>query len=199
MNYLAHLFLSGPDSEVRVGNLMADFRKGPLTLEYPDGIQFGLRLHQKIDAYTDAHPVVSLSKQLISPLNSRFARILVDVFYDHFLAKQWTHYSDAFLPVFAQQVYQALLDYETFLPEKLHQILPDFIQQDWLTSYQSLEGVKDALDRISKRLSRENCLIDATNDLQRHYASLQSHFNEFFPDMVQYIEVLPNSGSKLSP
>ncbi|HEX3049740.1 MAG TPA: acyl carrier protein phosphodiesterase [Aggregatilineaceae bacterium] len=156
-------------------------------------------MHQKIDAYTDAHPVVSLSKQLISPLNSRFAGILVDVFYDHFLAKRWTRYSDVPLPVFAQQVYQALLDYETFLPEKLRQILPDFIQQDWLTSYQSLEGVKDALDRISKRLSRENCLVDATNDLQRHYPGLQSHFDEFFPDMVQYIEALPNSGRKLSP
>jgi acyl carrier protein phosphodiesterase len=187
MNFLAHLFLSEPIPEARIGNLMGDFKPGELSPDTPAALWRGLWLHTRIDAYTDAHPVVQQSKHMISSPHQRFAGIVIDVFYDHFLAKDWDHYFTVPLPAFARQVYADLRTHEALLPLSLQQILPDLIGQDWLTSYRTDEGIAHALQRIAWRLSRLNHLPDAVDDLRQHRDILQSHFDLFFPDLMRHV------------
>src|ERR1051325_10142199 len=104
MNYLAHLFLAEDDPESLLGNLLGDFVKGAKKDDYPDSIRRGIELHRKVDRFTDAHRVVRSSLSLISPARRRFAGVLVDIFYDHLLAKDWQIYSSVPLATFSQKV-----------------------------------------------------------------------------------------------
>jgi acyl carrier protein phosphodiesterase len=190
LNFLAHLLLSEPTPEGRIGNLLGDFHKGPLPPEYPEAFRRGITLHHQIDAYTDSHPIVQQSKLLIDPSRRRFAGILIDVFYDYFLASQWNAYANVPLPVFAQQVYTTLEEYEPLLPSALHHIMPYMIAQDWLTSYQTSAGIRAALKRISTYFRRRVDLTPGMDDLAQHESILREHFNAFFPDIRQYVDGL---------
>lgn len=189
MNFLAHLLLSEPTPEARLGNLMGDFRKGPIPPDYPVAMQRGILLHPKIDAYTDAHPVTQLSRNLLNHHYRHFAGIVVDVVYDHFLAKNWSTYSDIPLPAFAQDVYAALRRYDVILPAALRRAAPYMIRQNWLVSYCSLDGIEKALSRISGQLRRENDLPAAIDELRQSYDQFQAHFDLFFPDLSQYVRL----------
>lgn len=188
MNFLAHLVLSEPTPAGRIGNLLGDFIKGPLPPNYPEAFRRGIVLHHQIDAYTDSHPIVQQSKALIDPSRRRFAGIIIDVFYDHFLASQWS--AAIPLPAFADQVYAALHEYEPLLPPSLKHIMPAMIAQDWLTSYQTRTGIRVALRRISTYFRRHVDLTASMEDLDAHYADFRDDFNAFFPDIRQYVDGL---------
>jgi acyl carrier protein phosphodiesterase len=168
-----------------VGSLMGDFVKGPLSGRYGTEITRALALHRRIDAYTDAHDVVRESRHRVSTARRRFAGILVDVFYDHFLARHWEEYNDVPLERFTARVYSLLHQHRTLLPERLQVIAPRMAAADWLGSYRHVEAVGLALDRTGQRLKRGNALLRSAEELLAHYEAFEADFRAFFPDVVR--------------
>ena len=165
---------------------MGDFVKGPLDGRHGPALSAALALHRRIDSYTDAHPTVGASRARISPLRRRFAGILVDVFYDHFLARHLDDYSPVPLGQFTARVYWILSAHSNRLPERLSHIAPRMAQADWLASYRHLEAVGEALDRVAQRLKRGNPLLGSTDELVSNYAALEEDFRLFFPDVIRF-------------
>jgi acyl carrier protein phosphodiesterase len=188
MNYLAHLFLAGPEPEALLGALMGDFVKGVLDQRYPAAVTRALALHRRIDTFTDAHPVTAASRARISPERRRFAGIIVDVSYDHFLARHWGEHAHEPLDAFTARVYALLEQHDALLPERLRLIAPRMAQADWLASYAQVESIHAALDRMSLRLKRENRLAGAGAELEANYAALEADFRAFFPDLVRFVQ-----------
>jgi acyl carrier protein phosphodiesterase len=186
MNYLAHLYLAPPGDDGLLGSLMGDFVKGPLTGAHPPGIAHALVLHRRIDAFTDAHARVRASRGRVSGARRRFAGIMVDLFYDHFLARHWGQYSDERLETFTARVYTLLADRRDALPERLREVAARMQQYDWLGSYRQVRNIHTALDRISLRLRRENRLGGAAEELEQKYDEFEADFRAFFPDVVQF-------------
>lgn len=186
MNYLAHLFLSEGTPESLIGNLLGDFVKGTAVNLYPEEIRKGIDLHRKVDSYTDSHPIVRSSKSLVFADRRRFAGVLIDVFYDHFLAKNWREYSEIPLRDFSRGVYKILQDSRDILPESLKQVIPIIIARDLLCSYQEIGGIDIALNRMSLRIKRTNNLAGGVEDLTANYQQLESDFRAFFPELINY-------------
>ena len=186
MNFLAHAYLAGSSDHAIVGSLMGDFVKGPLKDRYGTEITRALALHRRIDTYTDSHPVARQSRQRVSLARRRFAGILVDMFYDHFLARHWDEYSDTPLERFTARVYSALREHHALLPERLQNIAPRMAATDWLGSYRHVEAVGFALDRMGQRLKRGNALLRASEELLLQYHAFDADFRAFFPDVVRF-------------
>ena len=186
MNYLAHLYLSEPTEDAWLGSLLGDFVKGPLDGRYGDDITRAIALHRKIDSFTDAHAVVLQSKSRISAQRRRYAGIMIDMFYDHFLAKYWREFRDEPLVEFSARIYAMLGQRHAVLPERLRQMAPDMAQRNWLASYADIASMHTALDRMGRRLKRENPLLDSADELVEHYAELESDFRAFMPDVLQF-------------
>ncbi len=187
MNYLAHLYLADNDTESLLGNLMGDFVKGHVDGHLSPAIQQGIALHRKIDAFTDVHPVFKQSKQRLSPEVRRYGGILVDLFYDHFLARHWDSYAKLPLRHFSQQVYGILLSHYELLPNAMQRSVSYMIRVDLLMSYREITGIDNALRGIGRRLKRANPLASAAKELQRHYPALEADFAAFFPELRCYV------------
>lgn len=188
MNYLAHLYFADDSTESRLGNLMADFLKGPLDTHcYSPGIMRGIENHRSVDRFTDTHTVVRESKHLVSRHRRRFAGIIVDVCYDYFLAKHWIKYANVELPTFIERVYASLRHYQGALPGRMGMMLHHMIEQDWLSSYRTTDGIGRALDGISSRIKRSNTLRDGVEELERNYEAMEDHFLAFFPELINHI------------
>lgn len=188
MNYLAHLYLADDSPEALVGAMLGDFVKGTGPHPFSPGILAGIALHQRIDRFTDGHPIVQQSKARIAPARRRFAGILVDVFYDHYLARDWVSYTAEPLAQFSQRVYRVLEAYEAQLPQRLQQVLPALVQQDWLMTYATQAGIALTLERMSRRLKRANPLAEGIQDLERHYGAIALDFHEFFPELRAFVQ-----------
>jgi acyl carrier protein phosphodiesterase len=188
MNFLAHAFLARGESDLLLGSLMGDFVKGPLGGRYTSSITRGLTLHRNVDTYTDAHAIVASSRARIAPARRRYAGILVDLFYDHYLARHWGDYASTPLDHFTETVYATLLDRLHLLPERLRNIAPHMARTDWLGSYRNIAAVGQALDRIGTRLKRGNALLGSVEELIGNYAGLEEDFRAFFPDVVRFAQ-----------
>ncbi len=182
MNYLIHLYLSEPTDESLLGNLMGDFVKGRLEGRYSPGLRRGIMLHRRIDSFSASCPAVRRSRQRLNPDFGHCRGIMVDVFYDHFMARNWASYHQTPLPEFAQRVYQLLEKQQPQLPAGLQQVAPRMIRRNWLVSYAEVEVIGRVLERISERLSRPNPMGGGLVELQKHYAELQADFEEFLTD-----------------
>ncbi|WP_242046272.1 MULTISPECIES: acyl carrier protein phosphodiesterase [Calothrix] len=192
MNWLAHLLLSEPNVESRLGNLLADIVKGAARQELNSYIQRGIACHLVIDRFTDSHIVVQRSKQRIDSSYRRFSGVLVDIFYDHFLAKNWSEYCNVSLDDFTAEIYSSFRAYPGQIPIMVREVISRVAAEDWLGSYRHVSGVEIALLRISKRLSRR-CnrhlsLTPAINELITHYDALESDFQEFFPQLLSHVQ-----------
>jgi acyl carrier protein phosphodiesterase len=185
LNYLAHLYLSGDDPILRIGNLSGDFVKGINSSMLDPTIQRGIALHHSIDAFTDRNDTIQRSKQRIVTTH-RFAGILVDVFYDHFLAANWDAHCDSALEDYVTAVYIDLQTYRALLPPALREIMPRMITENWLLSYRTEEGVTQALSRIERRLGGRFDLTSGIDDLKNSRAELEEDFRRFFPDLVAH-------------
>jgi acyl carrier protein phosphodiesterase len=185
-----HLFLTGDDRESLVGNMMGDFVKGRLDDRYPPGIRNGIALHRKIDSFASVNCFFVRSKRRIDDSYGHYKGILVDVFYDHFLAKNWQEYSPVPFPEYIRHVRRILADYETVLPEKLRQILPRMFSDNWFLSYRDMEGVASILRRMSGRIARPNPLAAAISELSGNHGLLQADFRCFMPQMMEYVTCL---------
>jgi len=186
LNYLAHLFFSDPSDDALLGSLLGDFVKGNPAGRFPPAVVDAILFHRKIDSYSDCHLITRRSRDRISPLRRRFAGIIVDVCYDHFLCRHWRDFSPVDLKSFVGRVYSVLDKNRANLPERLRQILPHMIAEDWLGSYIQLEGVGDALDRIAGRLSRGGAFKGAVAEIEANYEVLEIDFLAFFPDLVAF-------------
>lgn len=187
MNYLAHLFLSGRTAEALVGGLLGDFVKGAIGDQHDARVRKGILLHRKIDRYTDDHEVVVASRRLVSKERRRFAGIMVDVFYDHFLARHWSRYAAVPLEEFTREAYAILLQHHHDFPQRLQHIVPRMVHDDWLGSYRELWRVGAALDGISRRLRRSNTLTGGLGELEANYVRFEEHFLAFFPELMLHV------------
>lgn len=187
MNWLAHVFLSEPDVEFRLGNLLADIVRGEELRRMSAGFQRGARKHKQIDAFTDSHPVVKRSRSRISPEYRRFSGVLVDVFYDHLLATSWGAYSPIVLDAFTAKFYADIESSSIELPSSARVTLDRIIRHDLLGAYRRVEGVERSLRRVSAYLSsrwqREFELERGVADLIAQRAGFDEDFAEFFPQL----------------
>ncbi|WP_295466360.1 ACP phosphodiesterase [uncultured Pseudomonas sp.] len=184
MNYLAHLHLGGPGREDRLGSLYGDFVKGSPDA-WPVGIAAGIRLHRRIDVYTDDHPLVIQAKTRLPKARRRVAGLLVDVFFDHCLARHWHDYADQTLPSFTADCYRTLLA-ESALPPRLARIAPLMAQQDWLGSYRDFAVLERVVDGMARRLSRPELLAGAFAELAGAYDGLEEDFRHFYPQLQAF-------------
>ncbi len=192
MNYLAHLYLAEDSDESLLGNLLGDFVKGRLVDQYSPEILKGIKTHRKVDFYTDNNTKFLECKNLIHPNRRRFSGIIVDLSFDHFLAKNWSNYSDVALSEFANRVYALLLKNQDILPAKLMQRMPYMIGDDWLVSYKYIDTIELALNAMSRRLSRrfERAAVIkyGIEDIKDNYDELERKFSEFFPELIVFVQ-----------
>lgn len=183
MNFLAHLYLAGNDPEAIVGSLAADFLDGGDLSAFTPGVREGIRRHRAIDAFTDEHPRVRQSVARLAPAHRHCAAILVDVFYDHFLARQWPKHSREPLDAFAARMHAALAEKKDLAPPRMRAKLGALVEQRWLVSYAEVDGIARALERLGKRFRKPVPLERATEDLELHRTELEADFDAFFPDL----------------
>ncbi len=183
MNFLAHLYLSADNPQLLIGNFIADAIPGNRFSHLPKEIQQGIFLHRQIDTFTDAHPVVRKSKRRLHERYGHYDGVIIDIFYDYFLAKHWQQYSQIPLQLYSQRVYELLQANFQILPEKTQQLLPYMIQQDWLYNYQYLEGVQRVLIGVNKRTQGRSKMDIAINDLITLEKEFYTDFRQFFKDL----------------
>jgi acyl carrier protein phosphodiesterase len=187
MNFLAHIYLSGNDEEIMVGNFIADFVKGNKKNAYPDRVRKGIEIHRQIDDFTDHHVVTGRSKDKLRGKYGKYSGIIVDLFYDHFLAANFSEYSKVPLQDFSQNTYAILNKHSDLLPEGVHYFLPFMIERNWLLNYATIEGIGRALSGLSLRVSFENKMGESVVDLKEHYQSFENDFREFFPLLIDFV------------
>ncbi len=181
MNFLGHLYLSGHDPEVIVGNFMGDAVKGRDLSRFSPGIERGLRLHRAIDSFTDVHPVLLEGRQRVHSHAGRYASVVMDLFYDHLLAANWGRISEEPLERFAQRMYRLLNEHEARMPDRTRHMLPYMVDGDWLTSYSTLEGIGRALDGLSRRVPAGAPMRGAEHILLANLDRYTEEFNTFLP------------------
>lgn len=190
MNYLMHLYLSGTDPEILVGNLMGDFVKGRLDDSFPPGIRRGIEIHRKIDTFAAGNECFLRSKRRIDPSYGHFRAVMVDLFYDHFLARHWDDYSSVSLEAFVDDTYRTLLRYEIHLPPRLLEVLPRMFSRYWLLAYRETAGIDTAFRRMSERLRKPGCLAEGSAELVEKGEALFVDFSLFLPEVSAYTEAL---------
>ena len=186
MNYLSHLYLAVGSDEFLLGSLLGDFVKGTMRNQYSDAIEQGIIFHRKVDTFADAHASTLDSKNLFSSMRRRYAGVIVDICYDHFLSKHWRNYSYVELDIFAAHVYSVLQEHYDILPKRLQKALPRMRRQNWLSVYGTVKGVEITLDRISKRIAKQDMLVGAVDEVVDNYDRLEANFFEFFPDLIDF-------------
>jgi acyl carrier protein phosphodiesterase len=187
MNFLAHLYLSGKEEDVIVGNFVADSVKGNFLNRFPEGMERGIKLHREIDHYTDNHPVVKESKNRLAPRYRMYAGVIVDIYYDHFLAKNWNDYSEEDLRKLVSRTYFLLFRRYSLLPPRSKKILPFMVAQNWLVGYRNLDVLQKVFNGMSRRTNHESGMENAIFDLEKDYQLYENEFKAFFPDIIQHI------------
>lgn len=185
MNYLAHLHLGGQRPGQLLGSLYGDFVKGRLQGQFPAEVEDAITLHRQIDVFTDRHGLVDVALSRFSLTRRRYAGIVLDVFFDHCLARDWALYAYSSLPAFTADVYRVLAA-EPQLPGRLAQIAPYMAADDWLGSYRDFAVLDQVLRGISRRLSRPEELAAAMQELERLYEPLSEDFRLFYPELQRF-------------
>jgi acyl carrier protein phosphodiesterase len=162
---------------------MADGIRGKQFKNYPLEVQKGIALHRAIDTFTDAHPVFRKSTKKLHARYHHYAGVIVDVFYDHFLAKNWATYSDENLDGYVADFYQSLNDNAPILSEKTIAFMPYMIKQNWLVSYQTIAGIDKILTQMDSRTKNESKMRFASEELKELYNEFEEDFTEFFEDL----------------
>lgn len=188
MNFLAHLFLSGNNDEIKVGNFIGDFVKGRKYENYPEGIKKGILLHRYIDSFIDQHPIARQSAKRMKPLYNRYSGIVIDIFYDHFLAKNFNNYCPTNLSDYAQNSYKILSAHKNYLPQTVRFILPRMSRQKRLESYADIDGIKRALNILSNRSSLPHHSRQAIKILEEDYSGFEFEFQLFIKEAINFVK-----------
>lgn len=186
MNLLAHIFLSGDDQELLIGNFIGDHVKGNKKFDYPDGIRRGIELHRAIDHFTDTHPITAQGRKYLYERHSKYSGVVLDLFYDHFLAANFNDFSKVPLEKFTREKYALLNLSQHWFPEKVKHFYPFMVERDWLTGYATIDGIGRTLTGLSRRVSFENRMHEATADLVQFYEPLEKDFKLFFPELIRF-------------
>ena len=186
MNFLAHIYLSGNNEQLILGNLIADAVKGKQIDNFSNEIRKGIVLHRLIDSYTDNHILVKRSKQRLEPVYKKYASVIVDIFYDHFLAKNFYKYSSISLTQTAHTAYDILIKNYNILPLKSKRILPYMVTQNWLEGYANLIDLQRVFNGMSRRASFVSGMENAISELKKDYSEYETEFSLFFPDIMNY-------------
>lgn len=186
MNYLAHIYLSGDNDLVTVGNFIADGIKGKTYKNYPRDIQIGILLHRNIDTYTDAHKTVRLSTKRLHENYGHYSGVIVDILYDHFLAKNWSAYSNIPLAKYVDTFYDSLEDNYSALPSRIQKMMPYMISDNWLLSYASIEGISKVLDGMNRRTKNRSGMDKAVHELELFYKEFETEFSSFFDELITF-------------
>ena len=186
MNFLAHIYLSFGDTEITLGNFIADSIRGNRFKHLPERVQSGITLHREIDTFTDSHPIPRKSSKKLHKNYSHYSRVIVDIFYDHFLAKNWNVYSDKPLAEFVDAFYDLLFDNYAILPEDVKRMMPHMISDNWLLNYGNLEGIGNVLKGMNRRTKNKSKMNFAIADLEEHYTTFEMEFTEFFEELVLF-------------
>lgn len=192
MNFLAHLYLSGNHPDLMVGNFIADHVKGNQIQLFRSGVRDGIVLHRSIDAFTDGHETVRQSVIRLRPSFRKYAGVVVDMFYDHFLASNWKDYSEVTLEVFSNHCYSVLQNYTGPLPERTKRMLYFMSRDNWLLAYARTEGIQTALRGMAGRTSFYSGMENAADALLEGYDDFRSEFRLFFPDLVNHASLMRN-------
>ena len=192
MNYLVHSYLADPEPLCRLGNLVGDFVKGSLDGIHPAALQRGLRQHRQVDVFAQEHPAFRRSRERIDSRFGLCRGILVDVFYDHFLARNWHDHSPLALGDYAAGIYRDIEAYLPALPEDFQRVAPRMIDHDWLSSYRRPESVGRALERLDQRLRRPRDLGSGLVEMERHAAGLAADCEEFLADAIRHLRTHPH-------
>ncbi|TLV02987.1 acyl carrier protein phosphodiesterase [Dyadobacter luticola] len=189
MNFLAHILLSGEQEGVLMGNYVGDFIKGRLTDEKtvgwnPDYV-LGLKLHRFIDSFTDTHPLVQEAKEVAALAQGKLSGIVMDIYFDYFLASKFSDYCDVPLKVYAHDKYALIEKNEYLIPEEMIPMVRSMIRQDWLTTYATFEGIDLTFQRLSRRAPFLAPIKTAVSDLKNNEAFYYEKFKDFYPDLTK--------------
>ncbi|NWK57609.1 DUF479 domain-containing protein [Verrucomicrobiaceae bacterium N1E253] len=190
MNFLAHLLLADDSAASRIGNLLGDFARGPIEqhcASFPKEVVRGIQMHRFIDGFTDSHPAFLRCRRMIHPERRRFAGIMVDLFWDHFLSIHWKDYHASPLETFCQQIYSEMEDHPEWLAGRLGKMFPIMKRENWLMRYSTLEGMALTLEEVSHRSPRIRPIAKGMEDLTSNYEALDSQFQVFMPELLAFV------------
>ncbi|WP_298238000.1 acyl carrier protein phosphodiesterase [uncultured Algibacter sp.] len=186
MNFLAHIYLSGENDLVTIGNFIADGIKGKDYKNYPIDIQTGILLHRNIDTYTDAHKTVRMSTKRLHEKYGHYSGVIVDILYDHFLAKNWNIYCDEPLDDYVQKFYNSLEENYDILPLRIQKMMPFMVTDNWLLSYASIDGITRVLEGMNRRTKHRSGMNEAVNELEEFYSAFEKEFTHFFEELIEF-------------
>jgi acyl carrier protein phosphodiesterase len=187
MNFLSHLYLSGNSEGLIIGNFIADSVKGSDYKNYSPEIQKGILLHRQIDTFTDSHPIVEESKKRLRPKYRKYASVIVDIFYDHFLAVNWKDFSPEELNDYAGKIYLLIQENHAILPPKSSHFTNYMVHYNILEAYSRMEGIEQVLKGMAHRAKFESNMEHAIHELKEHYHLFDKEFKLFFPELQQFV------------
>lgn len=188
MNFLAHLYLSREDDELMIGNFIADSVKGNRYNSYREGIKKGILLHRAIDSFTDQHPVVKQSIERLRPGYGKYSGVIVDIFYDHFLALRWNEFCEESLEVFSKRIHSVMQLNRDMMPERSQHFLSYMLMHNIPLPYAEIGGVGSVLYGMSRRTKFENQMGEAVHELKEHHAAFEAEFRGFFPEVIVFCD-----------
>ena len=197
MNFLAHTYLSPKNNLIMLGNLSGDFVKGRLMDGLHKDIVSGVKLHREIDTFTDSHEKFKSAKRIISPYFNHYSGVIIDMFFDYFLAKKWNEQNPLQLKSHIDEVYKSGIENHLILPEKFQSVLPNMIKNDWLSMYSTHDGLKDILRQMTNRINNKALLYEGVELLIEHEIQLEYLFNEFWISITSVFETFPEKKIKV--
>ena len=186
MNFLAHIYLSENNDLIKIGNFMADGIRGKEYQKFPKEIIKGILLHRQIDSFTDAHPIYRKSKHRLHYKYGHYSGVIMDILYDHFLAKNWNVYSEEKLEDYVQTFYFSLQTNYELLTKKTQRILPYITQHNWLLSYATIEGIENILFQMNYRIQHKVNMQEAIVELKQFYKEFEQEFTLFFEELRNF-------------
>lgn len=186
MNFLAHIYLSGDNDLIKIGNFMADSIRGNNYLDYTDELRKGILLHRAIDTFTDAHPIYRKSKHRLHEKYGHYSGVIMDIVYDHYLAKNWSKYSNEKLEDYAETFYNLMEDNFDILTDKVQKMLPTMKKQNWLVCYASLSGLEMILFQMDYRTKHRVNMQEAIVEVQEFYTEFETEFTLYFKELEQH-------------
>lgn len=191
MNFLAHLYLSGAQPLVIVGNFMGDAVKGRDLSRFPAPLEQGIRLHRAIDHFTDTHPLQRAGRERTREYAGRYSGVVMDLFYDHLLASDWSRWHAEPLPEFAQRMYALLLEHRHLMPQRTQEMLPYMVKYDWLASYAHVNGLARALSGLAQRVPEGHVMRGAERILLNDLDEFRNEFELFLPELRSAVQLQP--------
>ena len=197
MNFLAHIYLSGESDELKIGNFIGDFVKASDMKNFTDSINQGVRMHWAIDEFTDQHLVVQKSKDRLRPKYGHYAGVIVDIYYDHFLALNWKNYHPKALRTYVDEQYKMLQNNTHILPKKVVAMLPYMIKYDWLYNYQYFEGIERVMQGMANRSNFNSKMEQSVVELKKYHEEFEKEFQEFFPELKAFCSTFLEKKGKI--